>query len=246
METKNIFKNLLVAALIFQAQVNTLSAQNLGKNMAKINVSAFALKGFNVQYERQLSHRLTAAIGYSNIPYSTIAYQSMIENFFEDTDVEVGKFQLGTSIFTPEIRYYVGKKGAYRGFYLAPYGRISNYKMQVPVSISTGINNKTVLFNGKIDNLTGGLMLGSQWKLSERLYLDWWIVGASIGSANGNLVAATPLNTLEQQELRDQLSNIDIPFTDIKYNVNSTGATVTTTGSMVGARGLGFNLGFRF
>lgn len=221
-------------------------AQGDGKNMVKANLSAFALKGYSVQYERKLSHRFTAALNYSSIPFGTIAFQSTFERYTEGTDINLGKLQLGTSIFTPEVRLYTGKQGAYHGFYLAPYARISNYKMEVPVAFNSALMERTALFTGTINNTTGGLMLGSQWSLSKKIYLDWWIVGASIGTAKGNLVATTPLNPAEQQELRNQLENIDIPFTKIQYEVNSTGATVTTSGAMAGARGLGINLGFRF
>jgi hypothetical protein len=246
MKTKKALRNFILGALMLQLFIFNGQAQFESKNIAKVNLSAFALKGYSIQYERQLSHRLTAAVGYASIPYNTIAYQSIINNFTKDGEVAVGNFKLGTSVITPELRYYVGKKGAFRGFYLAPYARFSDYKMEVPIAFNSGISKRNANFSGKIDNVTGGLMLGSQFKLSERLYLDWWIIGASIGSANGTLVAATPLNPLEQQDLRNQLANIEIPFTKIKYEVNNQGATVTTTGSMVGARGLGLNLGIRF
>lgn len=235
-----------VSLLVLLSIAATSSAQSGSKNVAKVNLSAFTFKGYGLQYERQISKRFTAAIGYGAIPYGTIAYQSVIESYTEDVDAEIGKFKLGTSIITPEIRYYVGRKGAFHGFYLAPYARISSYKMQVPVSFGSATSERTALFDGKINNTTGGLMIGSQFKLSKLLYLDWWILGASIGSAKGNLVATTPLNPLEQQELRNQINNIEIPFTEIRSDVNSTGATITTTGSIAGARGLGINLGFRF
>jgi hypothetical protein len=223
-----------------------LKAQNEGKNIIKTNLSAFATKGYSLQYERKISKRLTAALNYSAIPKSKIAFQSIIEDAIEDPDVQVGSFLLGTSIFTPEIRWYIGRKGAMRGFYLAPYARISTYDMQVPVSFNSGTSKRTALFDGKLNNTTGGLMLGSQFQLSNRLYLDWWIIGGSIGGASGNLIAATSLNTAEQQSLRDALKNVDVPFTSIEYTVNSNGATINTTGSMAGVRGLGLNLGIRF
>jgi hypothetical protein len=89
-------------------------------------------------------------------------------------------------------------------------------------------------------------MLGSSFNLKKGLYLDWWIIGASIGSANGNFIAQTALSEPEQRSLRENLESIDIPFTTIKSTVTSTGATITTTGTMAGVRGLGINLGIRF
>ena len=226
-------------------------SQNLldGKTVAKVNLSAFAFKGYGVQVERKVTKRLSVALGYSNIPQSTIAFQEQIEAAVDNPNVQIGQFQLGTSIFTPEVRFYTGKKGALRGFYLAPYGRFGTYNITGPVqfnSATTTGGNRNAIFDGKLTTSTGGLMLGSQFSLAKNIVLDWWILGASIGSAKGNLVATTALNPQEQIELKRQLDNIEIPFTETENEVNSTGATIRTTGSMAGVRGLGINIGFRF
>jgi Protein of unknown function (DUF3575) len=218
-----------------------------GKNMGKINLSAFALKGFSLQYERQVASRMTVALGYSKIPTSNIPFKSYIERQINNPDVKVGDFHLGTSIFTPEIRYYFGKDGAFHGFYIAPYARIGSYNIDGPIEYTSSTNTpRTAVFDGKLNTITGGLMIGSSFSLSSKLYLDWWIIGASIGGANGDLTAMTPLSKSEQSSLQDNLNNLNVPFTKVASHVNERGATVTTTGSMVGLRGLGINLGFRF
>lgn len=235
--------SILALVFYFPAQSQKLE----GKNMGKINLSAFVAKGFNIQYERQVGKRLTVALGYSKIPTSTIAFKSYIENQIDDPDVKVGDFKLGTSIFTPEVRYYVGKKGAFHGFYLAPYARIGHYNIEGPVTYTTSTaSRKDLLFSGSLNAFTGGLMIGSSFNLHKQLYLDWWIIGASIGGANGNFNAQTQLSPTEQQSVKNELDNLDIPFTTIKSEVNSNGAIVNTTGRMVGIRGLGINLGIRF
>jgi hypothetical protein len=227
--------------------VPALSQTTGNKNMGKINLSAFAFKGLGLQYERQVAPRITVALGYSMIPKSGISFKGALENAIDDPDVNVGAFQLGTSIFTPEVRYYLGKKGAFHGFYFAPYARIGNYKIQGPVSYTTSTNVKReAVFDGKLNTFTGGLMLGSSWQLGSKFYLDWWIIGASFGGANGDLIAATKLNAVEQASLKNELDEIEVVGTEITSEVNSEGATVRTTGSMVGARGLGINFGIRF
>ena len=239
-----LFTKSLIACAIIALPFSAHAQQ--GKNEFKVNLSSFVTKGYGFQYERQIGKKFTVALGYSMIPEGKIAFQSVIENLIDDPNVKVGDFKLGTSIFTPELRWYVGKKGAFHGFYLAPYGRFSTYTMQVPVSFDATLDKRTALFNGKLTNSLGGLMLGSNFKLGKRLTLDWWILGAGIGSASGNLVAAIALNPLEQKNLKDELDKINIPFTTIESTVNSNGAIVTTNGSMAGIRGLGINLGIRF
>jgi hypothetical protein len=216
------------------------------KNIAKVNLSGLAIRSYSAQYERQISKRFTVAIGYSTIPNGGLPFSGYINDVVDNPDVEIGRYKIGTSVITPEVRFYVGKHGALRGFYLAPYARISTYNLEGPVKFSGSTQRKEAYFTGKLNNTTGGLMLGSQFRLSNRIYLDWWIIGASIGSAEGNLVASVQLDPYEQQQLKNVLDGVDVPFTKISNTVNSNGATVTTTGSMLGARGLGINLGFRF
>lgn len=222
-----------------------------GKNMVKVNVSSFVAKGFGIQYEHKLGSRFTAALGYNKIPQSTIAFKSVIQSFINDQqygpEVKVGDFKLGTSIFTPEIRYYLGKDGAFHGFYFAGYARFGHYDNEGPFSYTTSTGARTdLLFIGSLDAFTGGLMIGSSFKLSKALYLDWWIIGAGVGSADGKFVAKTQLSPYEQQYLKEQLDQLDIKFTTLQSEVNNSGATVTTTGAMVGVRGLGINFGIRF
>jgi hypothetical protein len=89
-------------------------------------------------------------------------------------------------------------------------------------------------------------MLGSSFQLARKLYLDWWIIGASIGGGNGDLRANTPLTIEEQIALLIVLEDIDVPFTNIQSSTSNSGATIKTTGTMVGVRGLGINIAFRF
>ena len=234
-----------LVALVFYFPVIGQTLES--KNMGKVNLASFVAKGFGIQYERQVGKRITVALGYSNIPKSNIAFKSFIEKQIDDPNVKLGDFKLGTSIFTPEVRYYVGKQGAFHGFYLAPYARFGHYNIEGPVTYTTSTGSRRdLVFTGSLNAATAGLMLGSSFNLHKQLYLDWWIIGASIGGANGNFVAQTQLSAVEQQSLRKELESLNVPFTTIKSDVNSNGATISTTGSMVGIRGLGINLGIRF
>lgn len=215
------------------------------KNIIKVNLPALAFRNFSLQYERQVGKRTSVAVNVHTIPFGKLPFQSTIENFGDDTDVQFDKFQIGSFGIVPEFRYYVGKKGALRGFYIGPFLSYSNYKLDLPIEY----NNKTGIFNGKLNAITGGLQLGSQFRLSNSLTLDWWILGPNYGSADGTLTFTGALTATEQQELSDALEDIknDAPLKTIKsYTVNANGATVIAKGPWGGLRGLGFNLGFRF
>ncbi len=218
-----------------------------GDNMAKINISAFVLKGFGVQYERKIGKRTTIALGYSAIPTSTVAFKGFYERQIDNARVNIEDFKIGTSIFTPELKYYFGSKGAFHGFYMAPYIRISHYNIEGPVKYNSSTNvERIAIFSGSINSISGGILLGSNFKIGKKLYLDWWIIGGSLGKASGNVSAKTALNQDEQDGLKDALNRTDIPLTSIESVVDANGAIVTSKGSIVGLRGLGINFGIRF
>lgn len=239
--------NRIFAFLALFAALPAMSQTIEGRNMGKIDLSAFAFKGFNIQYERQVSPKVTAALSYGTIPFSTIAFKSYINDQVYNPDLNIADYRLGTSVFTPEVRYYFGKEGAFQGFYLAPYVRISSYKIEGPITYSNSNGAKQKAnFKGKFNNITGGVMIGSSWQLSDKFYLDWWIAGGSFGGEKGNFTAATPLTEGDQASLKSKLESISLLGITIKSEVNSSGAVVKTSGSMVGVRGLGINFGVRF
>ena len=99
--------------------------------------------------------------------------------------------------------------------------------------------------SGKLTAITGGLMIGAQFKLSKSLSLDWWILGPNYGTSTGDLSGKKIMDATEQQDLRDELADLDIPLTKFTYNVNGTGATMNFKGPWAGLRA-GISIGFRF
>ena len=215
------------------------------KNIFKINLSALAFKNISLQYERGIGKRTSLALNVHTIPFSNLSFQNTFKNLIDNTDVQYDQLKLGSFGIVPELRYYVGKKGALQGFYIGPFLSYSNYKLNLPVNYS----GKTGIFDGDINSITGGLQLGTQFNISKNITLDWWILGPNYGSANGTLNLATTLNTLEQTELSKKLEQLknDVPLNIIRsYTVNSSGASIIAKGPWAGLRGLGFNFGFRF
>ncbi len=99
--------------------------------------------------------------------------------------------------------------------------------------------------SGKLNTFTGGLLLGAQWKLGGKVYLDWWMLGPQYGSSDGTLDGKRALNLQEQQELRNQLQDIEIPFAETTTTVDANGARLDIKGPWAGLRA-GLCLGIRF
>ena len=240
-QKKWFFFIFLIFSLYAAAQTNE------SKNMVKFNFSALAFKGFGLQYERQVSEKVSVALGCNMIPTSSIPYKSYIEKNVFIPKVNIGDFSAGTYIFTPEVRYYFGKKGTFHGLYLAPYGRIGIYKIKGPVIYTNNAGaEEDAYFNGKLTAITGGIMAGYIWKLSEKWYIDVWIAGASFGGESGKFTASVPLAPSDDASLKKELNSISLSGITLTSEVNTNGAVVRSSGNIVGLRGLGINLGFKF
>ncbi len=218
-----------------------------GKNMLKLNLPALALKNITAQYERQIGKKITVAGTFRMMPKGTIPFKSTIVELADDEELErqLNNLKIGNTAFMPEVRFYVGNKGAFRGFYLAPFASIAKYDANLLLEYDDNGATKTIPLAGSVNTLTGGLMMGAQWRLSKVVYLDWWIFGPNYGRSNGDISGQKTLTASEQQSLREELDELDVPLTDFTYDVNGNGASVRFKGPWAGVRG-GLCIAFRF
>ncbi len=217
------------------------------KNVVKLNLPALALKNISIQYERAIARKITIAGTFRFMPKGSIPLKSVFTDLADDPDTErqLNNLNVGNYAFMPEIRFYLSKKGAFRGFYLAPFASIARYNADLLYEYEDGGTTKTIPLSGGITTLTGGLMIGAQFKLSKRLYFDWWILGPNYGTSNGDLSGKQTMDASEQQSLRDELADLDIPLTKFTYQVDGNGASINFKGPWAGIRA-GLNLGIRF
>lgn len=257
--TKNSF--ILLMCLVYCSLGSTKAQDNNtdegGKNVVKWNFAAMALKNYSFQYERAITKKISVAVGVRHAPKSNIPFASNIEKLIDDPETwnSIKNFKTGNTAITPEIRFYMGQ-GVFRGFYLAPFARYAKYSAEVPfnfeVEMSDGTNTVTkeeqIFLSGDVTTLTGGLMLGAQWKLSKLVYLDWWIIGGSYGTSSGNISGKSEngLDADEQDALRDALADLnEIPLIKTESEVTAEGAKVKFDGPWATIRA-GLSIGFRF
>lgn len=222
-------------------------------NMLKVNLTGLPLKNYGFQYERVLSRKFSFLLGYRTMPQGALPMQSTIidavANGDAETEQQLKNFTLGNTAITPEIRLYLSRKGYGRGFYLAPFYRNATFKaggVEVEYETTPAITSKMQMA-GKITGNTFGLQIGAQWNLGKHVCLDWWIIGPHIGTGKGNLTgtASTPLTVAEQNDLRQELEDLDMPFGDKAVTVNANGARVDITGPFAGVRA-GICIGIKF
>jgi hypothetical protein len=258
MTKKNTKKVIALALFSLSLGTQQLQAQTMsesssaeeGKSIIKWNVAALATKSYSFQYERAVGEKIAVAIGYRFMPKSGIPFKGTINNAVDDEQTErtINNFKTSNFAITPEVRFYMGK-GVFQGFYLAPFVRYARYNGEGPFQYDIPALNQTesIFFKGGVNTFTGGLMVGAQWKLTKLLYLDWWIIGPSYGTANGDLSGQKTLNALEQAEFKRQLDDFvnDLPLVKATAQVDGNGANIHIKGPWAGARA-GLNIGFRF
>ena len=218
-----------------------------GKNLVKLNFFALVFKNVTVQYEREIGKKSTIALNLRLMPKGGLPFKSSFRDAINDpnTKNQVDNFKTGNFAFTPEIRFYLGRKGAYHGFYIAPFVSYARYTAELPYIYDDNGTDKTIPLSGSLNTYTGGLLFGSQWKIGKSVYLDWWIFGPHYGSSKGSLEGNQSLSQSEQTALKSNLDDFDIPLVTTTNTVDANGATLSFKGPWAGIRS-GFCIGIRF
>ena len=251
-------KLFFILALLVTLQVH---AQKLigGKNIIKGNLTSFALKNYQVSYERSLNHFMSVSASYRYMPKSSLPLQSIAKKYIDNSAINFDLIQMGNNALTFESRFYLGLQKM-SGFYIAPYVRFADFDLSVPVeytytpdqTIGAIIGNKPITktagLNGNIKSNSYGAYIGLQKQLLTKLVIDIWFIGGHYGNSNGNLsfVAPEKLPTQAVDALQNTLDDTKLNPFELKSKVDQNGATADMKGPWAGFRGLGISLGLRF
>lgn len=249
---KRIFSNtckaLALTGLICTANL-TYGQSEAGsefQNQVKMNVAALTLKNFSFQYQRTVANKIAVGLSVRFAPESTLPFQGQIESLIDNKQAydRIKNFKTGNFAITPEVRFYLGEH-AFKGFYLAPFASFSNYKANGPFLFQSSQGDLEMPLSGNVKTVTGGLYIGSEFNLTDRVGLDLFI-GPNYGSLSGTISGDKTLNNDEQKGLRDGLNDLnEIPMIKTKYTVTANGASVDLDGNWPGLRG-GISVSFRF
>lgn len=249
---------LLLCLLLFTSL--TLSAQEKEKkvisgdlnNIFKINVSSLIFSNISLQYERVVRRKITVALGVGIMPKTGLPFEkTLMDEFGHNADAKraIETTKLSNFNITPEIRFYMGKKNAPAGFYIAPFVRYNQMNFEQLYEFTASDNKKYhPLINGKINNFGGGILFGAQWSLSRKISLDWWIAGPSYGTLKGNLSGTEDMSTMsaaDKQKLERDIEDVDLPLIKTDATVGNNRVDVKLSGSYIGLRTFGFALGYK-
>lgn len=241
-------------------------AQEEKRKVLKVNLSAAALSAVTVQYEVVFGKRFSLALGAGYRPKKGIPYVQYFDKYinYGDDKVDYISFDnvrkeaatIGLFHFTPEIRFYFGKKQAPFGTYLSVFAKYNNFKGDLPVFIDTDYKGVPVRLELPVDTQlktsTAGLMVGHQFRLGNRFTFDCYIIGAHFGRVSVHGESNQNLEGFDDDfrtRLRDRI------LTTFKINEEYLGLVVDNQGvridnvrqlNYLNLRGFGFNLGYRF
>lgn len=214
-------------------------------NLIKLNLLPLSVGNIALEYERSLGEGLSLNGTLSLRPKDQLPFRSWWESAIDDDYNILGDAKLGAFSITPEIRFYIGHNDSFKGFYLAPFVKYSNYTLTTTLTVDEPEYQKKVPISGSLNAFTAGVAIGSQWRLAEDLYLDWRIIGPHYGFNNGTFEGKVELNADEQREIKKQLHDFDVDILRLKKEVDADGVTMTTQGPFAGIR-TSLSVGYRF
>ena len=194
------------------------------KNFVKFNLTSLALKNYSLQYERVLSKRVSAAVSFSIMPERTIPSVNLLVKGVNmitdelDTETEdiIRNVLISSYTITPEIRFYLGKKGYSTGFYLSLFYRYGHFEASnIAIPYKNDLEEDiTINTGGTITSHTGGFMTGYQWGLGKHMCLDLQLFGPHFGVSSGDFrgVPSSPLSAQDQIDIEDKFIKIDSPL----------------------------------
>lgn len=101
-------------------------------NLVKLSLTGLPIRNYTLQYERVLTKVISVGISYRNMPEGNLPFKTQILKQIDESDVEsrniINNFTLSNYAITPEVRFYLGKKGYGQGFYIAPFFRNAGYE----------------------------------------------------------------------------------------------------------------------
>lgn len=264
----NKLLTLLLIALVaapFTGKSQTESpVEPTGKNMVKFNVLPLLGGKFAFEYERAITDRISAGAAISLRPEKKLPFQSTVQDLVDDEDLNklINEFKSANFSITPEVRFYLSKRGLFRGFYMAPYVKYASYKASLPFDFDVTVEDsgtefysrtETIPLEGTINSFTGGFSMGFNFKLSRQVHLDWRLIGPGYGSGKGKVSGKMALNTEEQQALREGMEDLKVDMSDLplggikmEYNIHDNGADINIKRSPWAGIRTGLSIGYRF
>jgi len=176
-------------------------------NIVKLGLLGLSNRNINLKYERVLNEKnsINLNVGFKipgGLPFG------LSINDIADGDINVsGDLKVNGISIAPEYRFYTGGN-APTGFYLAPYLQFRN--------LSSGLEGEVDGYYGDIKfsygNFGGGLLLGAQWLIKDKVSIDWQFFGIGV---NRNTVKLRLESNDPSIDFKEFETDIDESLSDV-------------------------------
>ncbi|OFX59508.1 MAG: hypothetical protein A2046_11950 [Bacteroidetes bacterium GWA2_30_7] len=242
-------KTILIALVVFFSI--SANSQDGPKGTVKLNLFGLAFRNINLQGEYAFHKNFSGCFGFNFMLPGKLpgAFPSASTEALESAGFK--NFSVSGYSFTPELRFYPGKKDEHQaphGFYLAPYFRYGKYTFKTDFDFTNEDTGNTDTYKSAFSygGYGGGLMIGTQWLIGEHFSIDWYILGGHGGSGNVSISLTDPaigdLSAEGKAELEKELAESGKNAT---VTISGDKATVKVKTPCMGFR-MGLSLGFAF
>lgn len=207
----------------------------------------------SLDYEYRFSSRSTFGLNVGLPSEMKIPQQAIDE--IELDNYEVKASALKGKSYRVHYRFYTGKRGAPRGFYVEPYFRTQEYTGSLDgvynlKETASYENDGTVSLKGT----GGGLQFGSQFLVGNRFVIDLTFLGADLSSNTINVKFDDKSASPDKSYLDEMRKELDASIADLPLGLNDKITTsggsqdeyVTVKGDKILTPGARFNIGFGF
>jgi len=228
-------------------------AQDSPKNVVSLNLFSLSTGTISLKYERAIKPWCSARIhaGYM-LPHEFKALSNQLNSTADEQDQSYStttsniKTELNGWHIKPEFVFYTGSE-AVRGYYIGLYGKIDRYSITFPVTVDHEKWKET----GGINRIGGGMIMGYQWLIADKVSIDWYFLGLGIDSytfdfkAKSNSSTVTNISQADLDDAEQQLSDAGLSgFKAEKTSSNS--FKITSPSKLFPCFRTGLSIGYAF
>lgn len=246
---------LICASISLGAQTVLVSpkSERIPKNYIKTNITSMFIKNYTIQYERALNKSISFSLSYRYMPNGSLPFKEQILKRVgteDQTTIDaINNLTIGNFAITPEIRFYLGRKGYGRGFYIAPFYRYAKYTAgNLSIDFETDQSQpRNINLSGNITAHSGGILLGTQFAIAKYICFDLWLLGPHYGVSSGDMtgIPSPTLTSQEQADIRLNMEDMEIPMVKKTVEVSANKVAMIFDGPWAGLRA-GISIGIRF
>lgn len=220
---RNFFLTVVFCSLLLPLTAQQAPDEKIRNNEIGLMATDMINGSYQLSYERALGRHIGLRLGFGYKGKEGLVNLSGIDRpQLKTSDLTYSGLKLA-----PEFRYYLSEKenGMTKGFYFGAYLRYVNYRSDLEGTfIDSQGESYQIAYDGKINVLSAGLMVGYKLQVSKRFGIDFLIAGPGAGNYTFKLENRIPppdefydvLNeALENYSIFD-LINADFEFKDNK------------------------------